>query len=172
MKKIILTSILFSSLFIGCATKPITPIQVTKSFWKAEKNKNFKEAKELSFMAEENDVKLHKTIKIEDFKIGNPRIQGDKAEVETTLFLDNPIDKKLNNKNMKVDFNTTLLQNNKEWKIDIDTTKRVLYSESAKQFSADIFSTLKEKLGNFQILKSAFEKVIKEIEEDIEKERQ
>ena len=168
MKKIILSSIILSSLFVGCATKAITPIEVTKSFWKAEKKENFQEAKNFSFSTDKDDVKLHKSIKIEDFKIGTFKQKGDKAEVETTLFLNNPVN--INpQKSMKVDFNTTLLKDKKEWKVDIDTTKRSLYTESAKKFSVDIFSTLQEKLGDFNILKEAFEKMINEIKDNIEK---
>ncbi len=168
MKKIILSSILLSSLFIGCATKAVTPIEVTKSFWKAEKKENFQEAKNFSFGADQDDVKLHKSIQIEDFKIGAFKQEGDKAEVKTTLFLNNPINYNAQ-KIMKVDFNTTLLKNKKEWKVDIDSTKRSLYAESAKQFSVDIFSTLQDRLGDFNVLKKAFEKVINDIKENIEK---
>ncbi len=167
MKKIIISSLIFSSVFIGCATKKaITPKEITKSFWQAEKKENFKTAQKFSFGADEEDVKLHKTIQIKDFKIGNFTQEGDKAEVKTTLFLQNPITETIKDQ-LKVDFNTTLLKDKKEWKVDIDETKRSLYAESAKQFSVDIFSTIKDKLGNLEILKNAFEKVIKEVAKDI-----
>ena len=169
MTKTILSSILFSSLLVGCATKAVTPIEITKSFWKAEKKENFKKATELLFDGDIEDAKLHKTIKIEDFKIGSFKQEGDKTEVETTLFLDNPINPTQKN-HMKVDFNTTLLKDKEEWKVDIDATKRSLYAESAKQFSVDVFSTIKDRLGDFEVLKNTFEKVINEIKENIEKQ--
>ncbi len=170
MKKTILYSIIISSLFVGCSTKAVTPIDVTKSFWKAEKKENLKEAKNLSFNADNDDVKLHKTIKIEGFKIGTLKQKGDKAEVKTILFLNNPIIEN-SQKSIKIDFNTTLLKDKTKWKVDIDSTKRSLYAESAKQFSVDLFSTLKDKLGDFQILKNTFEKVINEVKENINKKQ-
>ncbi len=118
MKKLLpLLTILLASIFLtACEDEPKTPFEVTQAFWYAVENKNIDQIKQLiSEKSLRDEYLADNIVSVSETSFGKIVIDGDIAEVETTVVVesDNPT---------TVPLDTLLVKENEKWKVDYHTT--------------------------------------------------
>ena len=112
-----LLTILLASIFLtACEDEPKTPFEVTQAFWYAVENKNIDQIKQLiSEKSLRDEYLADNIISVSETSFGKIVIDGDIAEVETTVVVesDNPT---------TVPIDTLLVKENEKWKVDYHAT--------------------------------------------------
>lgn len=166
-------SLLFIALFFtNCSTKHLSPVNVSDYFWIAEKNENLDDAKKFVLIEDADNVKLQKNIKIRRFTFGKAEEDENHASVPTKMYLEGILSKKQKDE-IEVEFDTKLVKTDDGWKVDLRETKKALYLQTAKKFStglgSEIFSKIKEGLGDLKGLQGVFEEMIDGLKKSLEK---
>jgi len=88
------------------------------------------------------------------------------------MYLEGMLSKKKKDE-IEIEFDTKLVKTDTGWKVDLDETKKGLYIETAKKFStglgSQIFSKIKEGLGDLKGLQGVFEEMIDGLKKSLEK---
>ncbi len=118
MKKIILTIVLFFSIFLlsACEDEPKTPMEVTQAFWSAIETKNIDQLKNyISEKSLRDEHQAENIISVSNISFGKIVIDGKLAEVETNVVVES-------DKPFTVAIDTLLVQENQQWKVDYHAT--------------------------------------------------
>ena len=166
-------SLLFIALFFtNCSTKRLSSVNVSDYFWIAEKNQDLDDAKKFVLPEDVDNVKLQKNIKIRRFTFAKAEENENHAIVPTTMHLEGILSKKKKDE-IEIEFDTKLVKTDTGWKVDFYETKKGLYIETAKKFStglgSQIFSKIKEGLGDLKGLQGGFEEMIDGLKKSLEK---
>ncbi len=146
----------------GCAAKNESPGGVAYDFWMAEKAQKIDRAARLTLDQDAESARLHRKIKIEDMKLGDPEIKGTDATVPTTLTLGDF--SPLGHEKTTVTFETHLKKHEKAWRVDTFATKKSFYLATTKAYAEalgkDFASTIRNALGEREQIKGVFEELM------------
>ncbi len=164
-----IVSLFFMALLLNnCSSKNLSPTNVSDYFWSAQKEKHLDDAKKFVRPQDQKNIALQKSIKIKRFTFEKASVQKDSALVPTKMFLQSFLAKD-SDRDVEIDFDTTLEKTDDGWKVNLSKTKEALYIETAKKFSKGvgigILGKLQDKMQDFQ----KFQGVLHEIAESMKK---
>jgi len=164
MKKLLpLLTILLTTIFLtACEDEPKSPFEVTQAFWYAVENKNIDQIKQLISEKSLGDEYLAENIvSISKPGFGKIVIDGDIAEIETTVFVesDNPTE---------VSLDTLLVKENEKWKVDYHETVSKIHEGGKLNEILSELKNFSEKFSlEFESSLEELDKAMPEIEKEI-----
>ena len=163
-----ITLILLVSLFLtACEDEPKSPFEVTQAFWYAVENKNIDLIKKLVSEKSLGDEYLgdeylpDNIVSVSEVSFGKIMIDGDIAEVETTLVVesDNPT---------TIPIDTLLVKENEKWKVDYHSTVGAIGSGGQLSQIIKDMKVFGEKFSmEFENSLNELDKAMPEIEKEI-----
>ncbi len=156
----------------GCSTKSLSPSRVSDYFWSAQQSRDYNDVKKFVRSSDIDQIKLQQSIEIKHFSIDQPEISKSKklAKVPTKLYIAGFF-KNDPSSEIEIDFDTILSREGDSWKVNMRETKKILYMEVAKKFSANMTKGLsqkiREELGNLDEFKEIFKEILKNMAESV-----
>ena len=168
-----ITTLLLVLFITGCAHKSTDPGGVAYDFWLAEKKSDIDHAAELTLKKDTERVKLHPKIKISDIEFGDPKIEGDLAEVPTTLTL--AAFSPMGDEKAKVDFETKMRKTEEGWRVDMFETKKAFYLAVGKTYARtlgqELASSIQNALGDTEQIKGIFGQLVKGLQKALDAQK-
>ncbi len=132
-----MTCLLTAALLGTACSAGDDPHDIASAFWTASKDGDMELAK--SYMAEGGTASINENksgSSVGDFSLGETTIDGDRATVETTVV-------STGEQEMKLAFNTVLVEQDNGWKVDLDQTT----DEMMKSLFGTTMGDFAEKMG-------------------------
>ena len=162
MKKIVIWIALLA-IFTACSTKTLSPVNVSKYFWSAQKNRDYQDAKKFVRPSDTDDVKLQHSIKIKRYTISTAEQKSKTlAIVPTSIYLEGFFKDDPQNL-VRVDFDTILNYTDDGWKVNMKETKRALYLKTIQAFGKNFTRGLADKLRGSMQEADEFKNIFKDI---------